>query len=104
MRNMSGENSYPSNESLYERILSDPDSRDAYFNTTSAQLFADPEELATSRVVEALESGRVAFIFSADEFLARPVLQTEFGQFVGESEILRAIARLVIPSITPSAA
>ncbi len=90
--------------SFQDRIQSDPEYRDAYFNTTSAHLFADPDEASTNRILAKLQECAVAYLFTPDEYLARPLLQTEFGQFVGEDEICRAIGRLVVPSIYPQTA
>lgn len=83
------------------RIETDPEFRDAYYNTTSAHLYADPEKESTTRLIDFLQANSVAYFFEPDEFLPRPIIQTEFGQFTGEEEILRALTRLVLPSIKP---
>lgn len=90
--------------SFQDRIQGDPEYRDAYFNTTSAHLFADPNEASTEQIIAELRDSAVAYLFTPDEYLARPLLQTEFGQFVGVNEICRAIGRLVVPSIYPQPA
>jgi len=65
----------------------------------SVMVWGDPEEPDTSRVLGAVRGSCVAYFFEHDEFLARPIMQTEWGQFVGEREIHRALAKLVIPKI-----
>lgn len=84
--------------------LQDPDYRDAFFNTTCAQLFADPDDESTARILAELERNSLAYMFMPDEFLAWPVLQSEFGQFVGEERIFRAIGRVIVPAVFPQTA
>jgi hypothetical protein len=90
--------------SLYEAVLADPDSRDAYFNTTQAHLSGDPFDPSVVSLVNELEGVSVAFLFSPDEDLARPVLQIDHLQFVGEPQVRRAIASLAIRNAASSAA
>jgi len=82
--------------SLYARVLADPEAREAFFNTTQAQLFGDPDSEVVNDIVELLDRNAVAFLFSPDTNLARPVLQVESRQFVGNDEVRRAIGHFLI--------
>ena len=81
-------------QGLYERVLSEPTSRDAFFNTTTAQLFANPDDPDTSGILESLSDSAIAHLYSPDPHILRPVLQTEFGQVVGKQAIERVIMQL----------
>jgi hypothetical protein len=77
--------------SLYEQMLQDPMMREAFFGTTRAQLFGDQNSEGVKNLIKLLDDNSIAFLFSADENLARPILQIKEGQFVGEKEITVAI-------------
>jgi hypothetical protein len=94
----------PQKLSAYERVLADPEARDAYFNTTRAHLFGDPNASDVVNAIEHLENASIAFLFTPDEDLARPILQTELSQFVGAAQIHSAIGMLAIHDSQRSAA
>lgn len=81
---------------LYEQMLANPVMRAAYFGTTQAQLFGDPESPVVQAIEELLDSEHVAFLYSRDKYLAHPALQIiGVGEFVGDDEIRRAIAHFL---------
>lgn len=93
-----------SGDSLYQRVIEDSESRDAYFNTTRAQLFGDRDSDEVKGLMELLDENAVAFLFSSDTNLARPLLQVASRQFVGENEIRQAIKHFLIRASQDSSA
>lgn len=64
---------------------------DAFLGLPYIMLWGDPADSATDIIKDRLDGERIAYSFQPDEYLARPVLQLEAGQFVGKEECLRAI-------------
>ena len=86
--------------SLYERVLADPESRDAFFNTTQAQLFGDVDSPDVQAIEGMLVENSVAYLVSDDKYLARPVLYLEHGHFVGREQISRAIGMFLVAAVS----
>lgn len=77
--------------SVYERVMANPRSRDAYFNTTRGVLSGNPEQEETKRVRTLMNERTIPHLFTPDDTLPRPVFYSSGGVGVGETEI-RAVA------------
>ena len=73
--------------SVYERVMGNPQSREAYFNTTRGMLTGNPEQGETKSVRNALNDGAVAHLFTPDATLPQPVFYSAKTVSVGAIEI-----------------
>ena len=80
--------------SVYERVMANPQSRQAYFNTTRGVLSGHPEHAETKELRRALNERAIAHLFNPDETLPRPVFYSPGIISVGDSEISAVTDRL----------
>ena len=80
--------------SQYERAMSKPEVRSMYLNTTQGILYGDPDREETKLVREQLNSAVIAYLFSVDISLPRPMFRTDQLTCVGSEEISYAISCL----------
>ena len=81
-------------QSVYERVMANPQSRQAYFNTTRGVLSGHPEHTETKELRRALNEKAIAHLFSPDETLPRPVFYSAGIISVGDSAISAVADRL----------
>lgn len=81
--------------SIFERVMADPWSRHAYFNTTRGVLTGNPDQEETQRLRGDLNARAVAHLFSPDRTLPRPVFNSGGTISIGADEITAATSRLV---------
>ena len=79
--------------STYREVMQDYESRRAYLNTTQGILFGDPDQEGMDDIIERLNEVPVAFLFTADPTLPRPIFRTRELVYVGMEEIDLAISR-----------
>lgn len=80
--------------SLYEQVQRDEHSRDVYLNTTQAILTANPDLPETDEICQKLRNSSVAWIFTPNNRLPRPILRSHTMTLVGKTDILEAIGDL----------
>ena len=83
----------PEFRSVYERVMANPKSRHAYFNTTRGVLAGDPEQAETQRLRSDLSGRAVAHLFSPDRTLPRPMFFSAGTVSIGADEIAAATSR-----------
>lgn len=81
-------------QSVYERVMANPQSRQAYFNTTRGVLSGHPEHAETKELRRALNERAIAHLFNPDETLPRPVFYSPGVISVGDSAISAVADRL----------
>ena len=80
--------------SLYSEVMNDERARDAYLNTTQVILTGNPRNPETKEICVALRDASIAYMFTSNDRLPRPELQSRQMIFVGKTDILGAIPRL----------
>ena len=75
-------------ESVYERVMNDPTSRQSYLGTTRGILSAAPDQDETQRVRDILNEHSVAHLFNADRTVGVPCFSEPHGLIsIGFEEI-----------------
>ena len=80
--------------SLYEQVQRDEQARDVYLNTTQAILTGNPNLPETDEICERLRSSSIAWIFTPNHRLPRPIFRSRSMTLVGTRDILEAIGEL----------
>ncbi len=88
-------------QSVYDRVLADEESRDAFFNTTQGILAGDPLQEDVGAIRQELDSASIAYLFTPDENLPRPTFYSERVSGVGYGQIRQAIAQLALSDSLP---
>lgn len=90
------EDSPSSNErkSLYERVMEDPETREAYFGTTEAMLHAHEGHRGYSEIIATLDAHQVVYLHEHDDSIPRPKLYARGGIHIGVEEITAAAERI----------
>ncbi|MDE0161799.1 MAG: hypothetical protein OXL98_08670 [Acidimicrobiaceae bacterium] len=81
-------------QSLHERVMTDPESRYAYFNTTQGTLRADPSHRDMQKILKVLEDNEIVYLYEADTSRPRPVFFSRGHISIGLAEIAEAAGRL----------
>ena len=85
-------------DSLYDAVVSDPASHEAYLNTTEGVLTGRPDDEDLQAAKARLDESRVAYLYNPDAARARPMFLTRKRVFVGLQQIEDYIASI---SATP---
>ncbi|WP_423915749.1 hypothetical protein [Candidatus Poriferisodalis sp.] len=80
--------------SLYEQVFNSEQARDAYLNTTQAILTGDPALPEIEEIRQKLKNSSIAWIFTPNCRLPRPIFRSRNSTLVGKTDILEAIKRL----------
>ena len=97
-----GSEHYPSGDatgsarpaSVYERVMSNPVSRDAYFHTAQCVLHAPRNHPDLQEIRDALAREAVAYVFNEDSHMPDPAFCMENSVTVGVEAITARIAAL----------
>ncbi len=81
-------------QSLHERVMTDPESRYAYFNTTQGTLRADPSHKDMEQILKVLDDNEIVYLYEADTSRPRPVFFSGGHISIGLDEIAEAAGRL----------
>ena len=82
--------------SVYDVVISDPDSHHAYLNTTKGVLTGCPDDEDLRAARTRLDESRVAYLYNPDSARPRPMLLTRKRVFVGLQQIEDYIASLSV--------
>lgn len=74
-------------QSFTEAVLSDPEARYAYFNTTQGVLAGRPDDEELSRVRALLDSFHIAYLYNPDPTRPQPMFLAPEGTLVGYEQI-----------------
>ena len=88
----------PTRQSMHERIMADPASRRAYFNTTQGVLKANPAHKDTEQIREILDTKRIVYLHDASTTRPRPTFYSRGNISIGLAEISEAAERLAAGS------
>ena len=86
--------------SIHERVMSDPESRHAYFHSTEALLTANPDHRDTDAILKVLDENEVVYLYEATSAFPRPRLDWLGNLSIGLDEITEA-ARQISASRPP---
>lgn len=88
-----GQGTTAERSSIFERVMADPRSRHAYFNTTRGVLTGNPDQEETQELRSDLNARAIAHLFSPDRTLPRPVFNSGGTISIGADEIAAATSR-----------
>ena len=80
--------------SVFERVMENPKSRNAYFNTTRGILTGDPDQAETIETRALLGEKSVAHLFTADPTLPQPMFYADGFVRIGNEEIASLAHRI----------
>lgn len=84
----------PSRQSIHERVMADPASRYAYFNTTQGMLRANPAHKDTEQIRKVLDDHKIVYLYDASTPRPRPTFYSRGSISIGLAEITEAAQRL----------
>ena len=87
-------------DSLYRRMMSDKQARDAYFNTTKGVLAGCRDDKELIRAREILDKSRVPYCFTANARRPRPVFLMRDRVLVGLGAIKSHCAKMTASGST----
>ena len=86
--------SLQSRQSIHERVMADPQSRYAYFNTTQGILRGNPAHKDMAQILRVLDDNRIVYLYDASTNRPRPVFYSQGNISIGLAEIAVAAAKL----------
>ena len=81
-------------DSLYAQVMSDPDARHAYFDTTQGTLESSRHHPDLGKIRDVLTEASIAYLFNANDRRPHPVFRTASSVDVGTEAIIARIAAL----------
>ena len=88
----------PPKPSLHERVMADPETRHAYFNTTQGMLTGNPAHRDMDEILKVLDDNKVVYLYDPDTNRPRPIFYSRGEISIGLAEISQAAGRLAAAS------
>ena len=85
-------------QSIHERVMADPASRYAYFNTTQGMLRANPAHRDTEQIRKVLDDNNIVYLYDASTTRPRPTFYSQGNISIGLAEITETAERLTAAS------
>lgn len=92
------EASHDEQRSLYEKVMADPDTKHAYFNTTQGMLTGNPSHQDMDAILELLDDNKIVYLYDPDANRPRPTFYSPGRISIGLAEISQAAKRLASTS------
>lgn len=80
--------------SLHERVMANPDTLYAYFNTTEGMLTGDPAHQDMKEILRVLDDNRIIYLYDPDTNRPRPTFYSPGRISIGLAEISQVARRL----------
>ena len=81
-------------QSIHERIMANPQSRYAYFNTTQGMLRGNPAHKDMEQILKVLDDNNIVYLYDPSTNRPRPIFYSQGNMSIGLAEITVAAAKL----------